>query len=167
MRTGLDRGRRAGAVASLTAWALLLAAAPQTVPREVAAAFADADPDVREEAILGLRGRPSQAELALLRQALEDVAARVRRAAIERLADIGDSQAVASLAFALTDPEATVREDVVYALARIRSRAAMLVIERALGDPDEGVREAAADVLEELPGEPRRIVDAPPLIRYD
>ena len=115
-----------------------------------AAALLDEDPEVREEAALGLGQIGGDDDLPMFEQALRDPDPRVRGAAIEALGDLGGDIAAFALAFALHDEDVTLREDAVYELGEIGGRTAIGFLQQALGDEHAAVRDAAAEIFTEL-----------------
>ncbi len=117
-----------------------------------AAAFLDADPRVREDAVRALGEGGDQMSLPMLEQALLDSDSNVRTAAIQSLSDLAGEGAASALAVALGDEDAELREEAVYALGKIGGTTAIGLLQFALGDPEQAVREAAAQILAELSG---------------
>lgn len=115
----------------------------------LANALGDADPDVREEALVGLADHFPDASVPLVGAALADGDGAVREAAIDALADIGGDAAVAALAALLDSPDPGRRRRAVEALGEIESASATTWLERASVDPDAGVRETALAYLAE------------------
>ncbi len=120
----------------------------------LADALADTNPDVREEAVVGLADHFPDAGVPLVGAALADGDGAVREAAVDALADIGSEAAVAALAALLDSPDTERRRRAVHALGEVESAAATAWLRRAATDPDARVRDTARAYLEER-GQPR------------
>ncbi len=118
------------------------------------------DASVRKRGVNLLRkfGRGDQDVIAVLRQALDDGDAAVRKEALEGLKDAGDDEAIPRIAELLKDPDSGVREKATEALAALLENPTAMAqnstipqsISELLADESDKVRVAAADALGEL-----------------
>ena len=115
-----------------------------------AAALLDVDAVVREEAVRVLGGRRDRDQMTVFEHALLERDARVRRASLDAIRDIGGDVAGKAVAVALFDPDPALRQEAVYALGRVGGVRAVREVRRALNDRHVLVRQAAAQILDEL-----------------
>ncbi len=127
--------------------------------------FADADEEVRREAVVSLRGRSDKEALKFLDRALGDGSWRVRKAAVEMLRDFPErDSAIDTLLRALADSDnAGRRNAAVEALVALGGRS-IPALRHKLDVKDEDVRKFAVDILGEI-GDPAAIPDLVPLTR--
>ncbi|MFR9780120.1 HEAT repeat domain-containing protein [Micromonospora sp. MS34] len=156
---GTPELRRAGL------WALGFVVEAQDVEL-LAAAAADADPQVRSVAI-GSIPNPAGDDRAfqVLVMALRDLDDQVRMSAVSRLGYTARADAVAPLAALAADPDPQVRSMVAYALGQLRKVEATPTLLRLRHDPDRHVRENAPEALGSVGG--TAAVDALLLIAGD
>jgi len=122
-------------------------------PIERAFSFLDSQSfELRRQGIFALE-RVAQQDpqaRAAIRQMLQDPDPRVRSAALDTLADIGDKESIAGVSQLLSDADANIRRETIDALARLQGREAGADIAQLLRDADPAVRERAADALGQL-----------------
>ena len=106
-------------------------------------ALGDRDPQVREQATLGLARMPGAGAIAPLLDALKDPDAHVRKKAAIGLIFRRDPRVVEPLLIAITDDDAQVREKVAIALGTSADPRAANALTLAANDPDSQVREKA------------------------
>ncbi|HEX9706098.1 MAG TPA: HEAT repeat domain-containing protein [Steroidobacteraceae bacterium] len=112
---------------------------------------ADADPEVRREAIYAIADADEPDDAALIGQALYDPDPGVRLAAIEALTGARSASSSDWLSVALGDPDPRIRRTAVEALGEIGGETARFLLQQALGDVDADVSEAARQMLDEPP----------------
>ncbi|MBI4616608.1 MAG: HEAT repeat domain-containing protein [Planctomycetes bacterium] len=110
----------------------------------------DAEPAVRERAVVALGRIQDAAAADALVLLLADEVVEVRRAAAFALGQTLAPQAVEPLQAALADPDPELRALATEALGKMKSKESRAAVERLLGDPEPAVRELAALALGKL-----------------
>ncbi|MCZ6458768.1 MAG: HEAT repeat domain-containing protein [Gammaproteobacteria bacterium] len=115
-------------------------------------ALADADSEVRVEAVAQLTEFTGEYIADLLSYAYIDPHTSVRMEVVDAIGDIGGDRALSLLSIALTDDRNEVREAAVEACSSIGGDAAAMVLSTALADEDAEIREEVLYALHEIGG---------------
>lgn len=121
-----------------------------TVIEPLAAALADADPQVRSLAAIALGHTQNKTAIAPLMTALKDEQFSVRADAVRAIQEIGGEAAMTALATALKSGDENTRVEAVHAIGRVNDPRAGAALVEALRDPQPAVVIEAAAALGEV-----------------